>query len=273
MKDVTCRVGDLNGIDNTLRKMALARTTTLQTRRLNASGKQQASSRKGELTRQRILDVALEAFGEAPFREVTTRQISEAANVSLPTLQYYFGDKEGLYKACAGVIVERYRSHTSDAAARGNSALRESANADTARAHLKAVIRALAGFLVGSAEAQRWAQFVARELRDPGPAFEILYEKLWKPGIETIARLIGRIRERPERDSDVRIQALLLISSLLAFQPGRSIALRTMQWTKLGADELTMVLSRLEAQIDAIVRDPVRVTQEAHSELARPRRS
>jgi hypothetical protein len=96
---------------------------------------------------------------------------------------------------------------------------------------------------------------VARELRDPGPAFGILYENLWRPGVEITARLIARILGRPESDAAARIQALLLISSLLAFQSGRSISLRTMQWSTIGREELAMVLSSLQAQIDAIGRN------------------
>jgi TetR/AcrR family transcriptional regulator, regulator of cefoperazone and chloramphenicol sensitivity len=211
--------------------------------------------RKGEETRQRILDAALEAFGEASFKTVTTRQISAAAGVSLPTLQYYFGDKEGLYRACAKAIVERYRRHTTAAAAQAAQALNEDDTVETARAQLKALIAALAGFLVGSKEAERWAQFVARELRDPGPAFEILYDNLWRPGVELTARLIARLRRSPPSDPAARIQALLLISSLLAFQSGRSISLRTMRWSTIGRQELAMVLSSLNAQIDAIGRN------------------
>ncbi len=211
---------------------------------------------KGDETRQRILDAALEAFGEASFKAVTTRRIAEAASVSLPTLQYYFGDKEGLYRACAEAIVERYRRHTGAAAqaarAVSGHVLSEDGAAETARVQLKALIRALAGFLVGSTEAERWAQFVGRELRDPGPAFEILYESLWRPGVEITARLIARILHRPQSDPAARIQALLLISSLLAFQSGRSISLRTMHWPAIGPKQLAMVLSSLEAQIDAI---------------------
>jgi TetR/AcrR family transcriptional regulator, regulator of cefoperazone and chloramphenicol sensitivity len=207
---------------------------------------------KGEETRQRILDVALKAFGEASFKAVTTRRISEASGVSLPTLQYYFGDKEGLYRACAEAIVERYRRNTTGAAAEAAKALREDCASETARVHLKALIGALAGFLVGSREAQRWAQFVARELRDPGPAFEILYESLWRPGVEITARLIARILGSPQSDPAARIQALLLISSLLAFQSGRSISLRTMHWSTIGRDELALVLTSIYAQIDAI---------------------
>src|ERR1700733_2440611 len=76
-----------------------------------------AGYKKGEETRRRILDAALKAFGEASFRAVTTRRISAAAGVSLPTLTYYFGDKEGLYRACAEAVVDRYRARTSGAAA------------------------------------------------------------------------------------------------------------------------------------------------------------
>jgi TetR/AcrR family transcriptional regulator, regulator of cefoperazone and chloramphenicol sensitivity len=116
------------------------------------------------------------------------------------------------------------------------------------------VIGALARFLVGSRETERWAHFVARELRDPGPAFEILYANLWRPGVEITARLIACILGKPKNDPAARIQALLLISSLLVFQSGRSMSLRAMQWTTIGHEELAMVLSGLKAQIDAIGR-------------------
>jgi TetR/AcrR family transcriptional regulator, regulator of cefoperazone and chloramphenicol sensitivity len=53
---------------------------------------------------------------------------------------------------------------------------------------MNAVIGALAGFLVGSRKAAQWTHFVARELRDPGPAFEIPYANLWRPAIEIGAR-------------------------------------------------------------------------------------
>jgi TetR/AcrR family transcriptional regulator, regulator of cefoperazone and chloramphenicol sensitivity len=211
---------------------------------------------KGENTRERILNVALEVFGTAPFAAVTTRQISQSAGVSLPVLQYYFASKEGLYRACAEAIVDRYRQHTAGVAAEARKVLSEDCPPDTARVHLKALIGSLAMLLVRSQEAEGWAQFVARELRDPGPAFEILYASLWLPGLEITARLIGCILSSSGHDPAARIQALLLISSLLAFQSGRSIALRAMQWATIGCEEMARVLSVLDAQIDAIGRNP-----------------
>jgi TetR/AcrR family transcriptional regulator, regulator of cefoperazone and chloramphenicol sensitivity len=228
-----------------------ARKTSHKTSRVRAAVN--GGYHKGEETKERILNAALEEFGKASFLAVTTRRIAEAAGVSLPTLQYYFGSKEGLYLASAEAIVAQYRRNTT-AASEAAEALRKGCAAETARDHLKAVIGALAGFLVGSQQAARWAHFVARELRDPGPAFEILYANLWRPGVEITARLIACILGKPKNDPAARIQALLLISSLLVFQSGRSMSLRAMQWTTIGPEELAMVLSGLMAQIDAIGR-------------------
>ncbi len=212
--------------------------------------------KKAEETRQRILDAALREFGEASFKAVTTRRICAAADVSLPTLTYYFGDKEGLYRACAEAVVERYRGRTAGPAASAARILNERCAPEEARTHLKAVIGALADLLVESSEAEDWVQFVGRELRDPGPAFEILYEHLWRPGAELTSRLIGRLRGRAEPADDDRIRALLLISSLLAFQSGRNISMRALKWSKIGPAEVARIRSSLDAQIDAI--DPKR---------------
>lgn len=219
-------------------------------------GRPESGYKKGEETRQRLLEVALAAFGAAPFSAVTTRQITAAAGVSLPSLQYYFGDKEGLYRACAEAIVDRFRANASTAAGDARKALAGECSPDVARAHLKTVVGALAGFLIGTQESARWAQFVARELREAGPAFEILYERLWRPGVEVTSRLIARVRGVPNNDPAARVDALLLIGSVLAFQSGRRITLRTMQWSTIGPEELELIRAAINAQIDAIGRNP-----------------
>jgi len=176
---------------------------TVRSRRKTSKARAIANGgyRKGENTRERILNVALKAFGEEPFAAVTTRRISEAAGVSLPALRYYFAGKEGLYRACAAAIVERYRHHTAVAAAEAAKALDEDCPAETARVHL------------------------------------------------------ARIRGCSDRDPAARIQALPLISSLLAFQSGRNVSLRAMHWSTIGRAELAVVLSALDAQIDGIGRN------------------
>lgn len=61
---------------------------------------------RGEDTRRRILEAALEIFAAQGYEGASTRALAERAGVNLPAIQYYFGSKEGLYLA---VLEESYR--------------------------------------------------------------------------------------------------------------------------------------------------------------------
>jgi AcrR family transcriptional regulator len=50
-------------------------------------------------TREEILNVAQKVFAEMGFKEATVRQICKAANANVCLVSYYFGGKDGLYKA------------------------------------------------------------------------------------------------------------------------------------------------------------------------------
>lgn len=39
--------------------------------------------------------------------------------------------------------------------------------------------------------------FIQRELADPGAAFDILFEQLWRPGVELVGQLISAARVAP----------------------------------------------------------------------------
>lgn len=210
-------------------------------------------SRRGDEVHARILAEALKAFGRHGFRGATTRQIAEAAQVNLPALQYYFGGKEGLYRACACEVVRRYLEHVSGPALESVARLKGDLAPGEARALLKAVMRALAGFLIGSEEAQAFGPFVAQEVSNPGAGFDILFKRLWEPGIGLIADLIGRITRNAER-APARVHAILLLSGLIAFHKDRSVSLKALGWRRLGAEEREIVIAALETQIDAIGR-------------------
>lgn len=49
--------------------------------------------------RNRLLDAALALFAEKGFAKTSTREIAQAAHANIASISYYFGDKEGLYRA------------------------------------------------------------------------------------------------------------------------------------------------------------------------------
>jgi AcrR family transcriptional regulator len=208
--------------------------------------------RKGEETRRRILTAALKEFGVAGISGATTRKIAQEATVNLPALTYYFGGKEGLYLACAREIVGEYQAHMLTMLAEIRTSLDTGAAPQTAREALKAVLDALVDLQIGGRQSDVWMSFVLREIAEQGPAFSLLFEQLWAPGVDLIADLIRRITGEPSESTKPRVQALLLVSSLSAFSLARPIALRYLGWSELrgaGVEEIKSVLGR---QIDEI---------------------
>lgn len=211
-----------------------------------------ARYRKGDEARQRILDAALRAFGSDGFKGATTRRIAEDAGVNLPALKYYFGGKEGLYLACAEEIVGRYRERMLTPIGGAQDALAPQASPAQARAALRSIVGMLAELLVGTGQSQIWTAFVLREMADQGPAFAVLYESVWSPGVELIARLVARAQGQREVSEAARIQALLLISSLSAFSIARPVALKYLDWPDASGDRFERVRAIVEAQIDRL---------------------
>jgi AcrR family transcriptional regulator len=54
---------------------------------------------KSQDNRDRILDIAITLFAERGVRGVSTREITDAADLTKPMLYYYFKDKQGLITA------------------------------------------------------------------------------------------------------------------------------------------------------------------------------
>lgn len=53
----------------------------------------------GEESRRRIMHCALKLFADQGFERTTVRQIAKVAEVNISAISYYFGDKNGLYRA------------------------------------------------------------------------------------------------------------------------------------------------------------------------------
>lgn len=203
-------------------------------------------------TRAAIVAAALAEFGMAGFAEATTRRIAEAAGVALPAIVYHFGSKQGLYLACAEEIVARYHQRAAGLASEAGFALDDAVDPDRCRAYLRRILRILLRIFAQTDEGQARADFVAREMRDRGPAFDILYDQLWKPGVAIVARLVAGAKARDvPGDADIA-DALMLISSLLAFHAGRAVSLQLLGWPGLDASALETLDGALDRLVDGV---------------------
>ena len=207
---------------------------------------------KGDESRARILDAALIEFGKAGFKATTTRRIVERAQTTLPPLNYYFGSKEGLYRACVEETIRRFRSTTGQAIVDAQRAIDDMADAATARATLKQLLAAAVELMLGTQAFSEGSGIIARELAEPGPGFDIFYETLWLPGIERQARLIARIKSESAPSTESRTQAVLFISSIASFHTRRFVAQKAIGWQTIGPEERAVLVSILHHQVDSI---------------------
>ncbi|MEM9255568.1 MAG: CerR family C-terminal domain-containing protein [Pseudomonadota bacterium] len=208
---------------------------------------------KSLATRRAILRAAIAAFGRRGFSAVTTREIASAAGVNQPAINYHFGGKEGLYQACAQEILDRFVQPLGQVSQRSAAALAHGLDRRAAARELEGLLSALADVMILSREVSEAADFVHREMREPGLAYSHLYNNLWSPGTELAARLVAAVKGRPRAHECDRIDAIMLISGIAAFVPGSAVAMDILRWQEAGEAGKALVLERLKVQIQAWV--------------------
>lgn len=193
---------------------------------------------RGEHTRQRLLEAAIELFAELGYERASTRTIARHAGVSLPALQYYFGGKEGLYRACAEYITEDVRWRLGPAAERVRSALGRS---DLTRTELLELLRAVVEpFLEGLAtdRPESWALFFARAQGEHNAAFEAIFEQIGRRLLATVTEIVGRILGPSVPTPEVAIRSVFIVGQLTLVRRARPIMLRALGWPDFDGERL-----------------------------------
>jgi TetR/AcrR family transcriptional regulator, regulator of cefoperazone and chloramphenicol sensitivity len=211
---------------------------------------------RGEDTRRRILDTALEIFASEGYEGASTRLLAERAGVNLPAIQYYFGSKEGLFRAVIDSFIEHTEVRMAPLAGRVKAAL---ADPSTSRAHLLellcALLEAFVALVTEGARVESKRLLYARSEVEDTPGFELLHEsgmrQVFQPCLELTARLI----ERPAEDEQTRLRAMAVLGQVTIFcHKGIHRALESPHFTP----------ERIQA-IQALVRTHTRSIFEAHA--------
>src|SRR5258708_1407439 len=140
------------------------------------------SYHRGEDTRRRILDTAIEVFAAVGYEAASTRALAERAGVNLPAIPYYFGSKEGLYRAAIEQIVRGIDHRMAPVADRVSAAL---AAGEPARKELLALLHemldAFVALVVGGAHLESRRLLFARSEIERTGALEPLHEIGFRP--------------------------------------------------------------------------------------------
>lgn len=216
-----------------------------------------STSERGSETRQKLLVSSVEVFGRNGYDAATTRMLAETAGVNLQAINYYFGDKEGLYLAVARHIAASIDEEMTEVRRRIVARCIEAETCgppledDEARALIAEVLKALAGVFT-SGETEFSARFLMREMTSPTNAFDHIYA-VTGSGMKLIDRLLAIILRKSPESEEVRLRTVSLIGSLMMFRLTRATVMRHLDWDTIGEREAGLIRN-LAAELAATVR-------------------
>jgi len=176
-----------------------------------------ASYQRGEDTRRRILDTAIEVFAAIGYEAASTRALAERAGVNLPAIPYYFGSKEGLYRAAIEHIVREIDERMAPVAERVEAALAGEPSRQELLALLHDMLDAFVALVVGGAHLESRRLLFARAEIERTAALEPLHEIGLTRVFAPCHALVARLLNRAAGDNGTALRTLAILGQVSVF--------------------------------------------------------
>jgi len=210
-----------------------------------------SSCQRGEGTRRRILETAIEIFGTYEYDGASTRMLAERAGVNLPAIQYYFGSKEGLYRAAIDQIIRDIEHRMSPVAAHVTASL---ADADLGRQSvldlLHLLLDSFAELVLSGDQPEARKRLLVRAEADGMNALEPLQASMAENVVGPARALVGRLIGRAPDDQCTGLRALSILGQVGAFC--NRGARQGLGWTEIGRDHVRAVQAIVREHTAAI---------------------
>lgn len=215
-----------------------------------------ATYARGEDTRHRLVEAAIEAFGAYGYDATSTRRLAEQAGVTLPSIQYYFGSKEGLYRAAIGHIAGLVDARLAPVGEQIRVALAGKPSPKELAALLLDLLDGFVDLVTCRGIPEAAALLIARAEIENAAALDPLQLAVMRlafgPAIALIARLLGRA----ENDEEVKIRTFTIFGQAIVFKKRATKmgACPALGWDDLDDSRIKMIASILREQTEAILR-------------------
>ena len=173
---------------------------------------------RGEETRRRILGTALEMFAEHGYDATSTRLLAERAGVNLPAIPYYFGSKEGLYRAVVTFCLEQSEAVLAPVTAAAMALLdKEHPTFDDLIDALCAIFERFVVLVSRGEQVEARRLLWARAEVERTPVLQMLQEGGRRQLFEPCAALVGRLFGRSPDDPATILRTLALFGQATIF--------------------------------------------------------
>ena len=210
-----------------------------------------ANSEKDAGTREALIRAGLDLFGRHGYEASSIRDIARAAGVNSAGIAYHFGGKDGLRQACAETIVATMQRQV--LGPKPLPPLPPDLDPDAALEAILAAVGRVTAFAARAPESETIARFVVREMMEPTPAFELLYEGLVGPVHGRLCALWAAAAGTEAEAPETRLSVFAMIGQVLYFRLARPAVMRRMGWQAIGAEEGEAIAGIIRAAVAASV--------------------
>jgi AcrR family transcriptional regulator len=166
------------------------------------------TQRDSEATRAKIKEAAGVLFALRGFHGVTVRDIAKKADTHLSALNYHFQSKDALYRevlmyACRSALVSLEKRTYFE-------------SLDPEEALFLYVKEAIKQY-TKQTESNWELAIIDRECWYPSAVFEEVVDEYFKPEMDFISQIIGRIADKPAESHEIRFASIGLIGLLALF--------------------------------------------------------
>lgn len=187
-------------------------------------------------TEQRLLEAAGEIFAEFGYRAATVRQICEKAGANVAAVNYYFGDKEGLYLAVLRSVPDAHAVKYPS---------RRGLNADvTAEQRLRIYVESLLHRVYDPGRPGWHAKIIARELAEPTRALDSLLEEVARPLHQELTAIVGQLLGSACDDA-VRLCSLSIMGQCVYYHHARAVLARLYPVQSYGSDDIARLADHI----------------------------
>jgi TetR/AcrR family transcriptional regulator, regulator of cefoperazone and chloramphenicol sensitivity len=195
------------------------------------------NKRAPDATRAKLLGAAGRMFAERGYHATTVRDICSRAGANVALVNYYFGDKQGLYMA----VLHQLMARSADLDKVRDAFDKDAPPEDTLRAVIKARLRGLCPGVL----ADEKSRILMHELAQPTPALTRVINDISRPLYERMLALVGGIIGRRPHDEKTRLCVHSVMGQMIVYALARPFLVRLWPELKMTPAQLDRIADHI----------------------------
>ena len=176
-------------------------------------------------TREKILMIALDMFGEYGFNGVSTRDISKKADVNISAINYYFNSKEGLYLEVIKYIADLIKVKFQRCVDIISSCKDKPIDEKLAISIFSSLLDNISDTVLKN-DMPSVSMILIREIMKPNIGTEIIYNDLVLPFHNTLLKVIKVIIGNDFSEKEITIIIHTILGQIMGFSANKAMITR-----------------------------------------------